>query len=703
MKIVSAALRNFKCLRSFEGTFERVNVIAGDNLEGKSSLLQALAFGMTGKLPGNLDEFITEGEKRMDVAIVLQGHDQALYEHATRVGGRSTERLLTIRSGSLPVETISGVAALSRLAEVLNPKTAFYGGISEQDEGTALVIKDEPSERKKRLKTMLGLDNIDAISDRMKGDLGALDVEYKATLKEKELQVGRTFRYLEIPEVPVVDILIQKVDQLKALRAKYDEQVRIRSRYELALVAWQANQDFAAQARVKAKGQQEIADALVEENMTSEEILRFEIQSRDAWTRLSQNKADKNANTERAGKIAKWDKDIQQISPGRRPRSTGRAGTDIEGDLDTAKGELKRIQHQINLVEAGKCGECERPFEDAASRLAQLLMDLPVSTARVKALTQEREDALASVAALQKWERENEKVIRLQGDIEAEKAAMVPLTGDTDSYESDARFAEAQLKQAREKFDRSQDRQRLLESAATLLQEAEKLAATPKPQEVSLPEPFNTESLDAGVAALETARGLVAEAARAKQHNAAVKLEEQEHHEKLADLTRRADTLAARVEVLKGSRKIVEDEFSAYLIDTSDKIVSGLMNDLFQAVHPYRWQFRLAQDNKRADFKYSEDGLKWRSMNVAGGLEKTLVALSTRVVQVILQGGGPMLLDEVDAALSPEHSQALFDKILSLPDIHQLFIVTHKLTLLEYLDNQYGAKIFQMGGYGHGS
>jgi len=59
MKINRLYVKNFKNIKEVEiDSFNRINVIVGDNGQGKSSILSALSFVFTGSLEEKMDQYI---------------------------------------------------------------------------------------------------------------------------------------------------------------------------------------------------------------------------------------------------------------------------------------------------------------------------------------------------------------------------------------------------------------------------------------------------------------------------------------------------------------------------------------------------------------------------------------------------------------------------------------------------------------------
>lgn len=73
MNIKSLNLTNFKLFKSEDFTFDKINIIHGENYSGKSTVLKAIIFGLYGEAQGTkLDRLISFDEKQTNVKLQLE-------------------------------------------------------------------------------------------------------------------------------------------------------------------------------------------------------------------------------------------------------------------------------------------------------------------------------------------------------------------------------------------------------------------------------------------------------------------------------------------------------------------------------------------------------------------------------------------------------------------------------------------------------
>ena len=94
MQILSVQMKNIKSHRDKEYTFSSgINVLSGPNGIGKSTIFEAVGYALFGvdarDFVGNIDRFVTIGEKRGEVKVVFQPGDDDIYQASRTVGANS--------------------------------------------------------------------------------------------------------------------------------------------------------------------------------------------------------------------------------------------------------------------------------------------------------------------------------------------------------------------------------------------------------------------------------------------------------------------------------------------------------------------------------------------------------------------------------------------------------------------------------------
>ena len=94
MQILSIHIKNIKSHRDKEYDFSSgINVLSGPNGIGKSTIFEAVGYALFGvdarDFVGNIERFVTIGEKKGEVKVVFQPGDDETYQASRTVGSNS--------------------------------------------------------------------------------------------------------------------------------------------------------------------------------------------------------------------------------------------------------------------------------------------------------------------------------------------------------------------------------------------------------------------------------------------------------------------------------------------------------------------------------------------------------------------------------------------------------------------------------------
>ena len=113
MQILSITLKNIKSHRDRELYFVKgINVLSGVNGVGKSTIFEAIGYALFGvdarDFVGNIDRFITIGEKKGAIAVTFATDDGEKYRVSRSVGAGSKWLLAKEIGSEFEVEDHSG-------------------------------------------------------------------------------------------------------------------------------------------------------------------------------------------------------------------------------------------------------------------------------------------------------------------------------------------------------------------------------------------------------------------------------------------------------------------------------------------------------------------------------------------------------------------------------------------------------------------
>ncbi len=171
MQILSVHLKNIKPHRDRKLNFVKgINVLSGSNGAGKSTILEAIGYALFGvdaqDFVGNINRFITIGEKRGEVTVTFIAYDGDRYMVSRSVGPASKWLLYRETGGSFEVEEHAGVTETeARIKGLLGltggrPLAEQYKLVIGpfQNEFLGPFIIKQPTRRQEAFDEILGID-----------------------------------------------------------------------------------------------------------------------------------------------------------------------------------------------------------------------------------------------------------------------------------------------------------------------------------------------------------------------------------------------------------------------------------------------------------------------------------------------------------------------------------------------------------------
>ena len=230
MQILSIQMKNIKSHRDKEFTFSPgINVLSGPNGIGKSTIFEAVGYALFGvdarDFVGNIDRFVTIGEKKGEVKVVFQPGDNETYQ-ASRTVGSNSKWLLARKIGeAFEVEDHANAEETqNRIKELLGldngrslaDQFKLVIGPFQNDFLGPFVIK-QPTKRQEAFDEILG---IDAWRKTYKGSKSLLDaVTHKIELIAAEVEAKQE-------QLEVLPDKKQELKDVKAARKDHSDKLK---------------------------------------------------------------------------------------------------------------------------------------------------------------------------------------------------------------------------------------------------------------------------------------------------------------------------------------------------------------------------------------------------------------------------------------------------------------------------------------------
>ena len=187
MRILAIRLKNIKSHRDAELTFAPgINVLSGPNGIGKSTIFEAIGYALFGvdaqSFVGNVERFLSIGEKKGEVAVTFQCDDGATYRVSRTVATPSKWLLARGQGGGFEVEEHKDAGETeARLKELLGLDngralaeqfTLVIGPFQHEFLGPFVI--PQATARRKKFDEILGIDSWRNTFDQTKGLASAI-------------------------------------------------------------------------------------------------------------------------------------------------------------------------------------------------------------------------------------------------------------------------------------------------------------------------------------------------------------------------------------------------------------------------------------------------------------------------------------------------------------------------------------------------
>jgi len=344
-----------------------INLIEGNNGEGKSSIFYAIEYLLTDNLNEKISEYVRWGCDKFLLEMYFTFDNDNYYIKVE--GEKSAKKELSINGELL----YKNSEATKKLAEIINPNIIRYSSISEQGK-TAQILFDTPANRLKKLKEILGIDKISDLCEEMKDEVNVKELEIKEADKEIKLLGERQYNFIDVPFVGVIDNLIIEKELLDKDKIIYEAQSRLYDIYTKDLSSYlNANKELEIYdvQIIKFKKQIEELEKLLKTVDSLDDIEKLNNQIIELEKEQIKQLNDDEKYVYKKDKIKKTRDGIvrnnellnqyqlRRISPCKY----------VEDDLNKAIDNyhntsfiIKQKQNEVLLAEQGKCPTCGQDF-----------------------------------------------------------------------------------------------------------------------------------------------------------------------------------------------------------------------------------------------------------------------------------------------------------------------------------------------------
>jgi DNA repair exonuclease SbcCD ATPase subunit len=172
----------------------------------------------------------------------------------------------------------------------------------------------------------------------------------------------------------------------------------------------------------------------------------------------------------------------------------------------------------------------------------------------------------------------------------------------------------------------------------------------------------------------------------------------------ITELQERNSEVIKQKDTYEEAYKIFDKDLPNFMSIKACAALQDNINDFIQNIFP-EYQVSLQASKKGCEFFYTVDKSivettkKNNSLintKMSSGFEKALLSLAFKISLARMYSCNCLFLDEADGAADEENTQVLYESIIDSGYFDQLFLITHKNNIKEFVVNNYQAQIFEV-------
>lgn len=700
-------LQNFRNINDISiEDFSPINVITGNNGQGKSSIVDAIIFCLTNTLQDKMEEYVQWGRKKASIYIEFSLHNH-IYDYRIEINKKGgTNRVLIIDNNDDEYYTKSD--AVKKLQEVIDPVLTLYSAISIQHRSTELLF-DTPANRLQKIKSLLRIDSIDEVVNSIKEDIKTNKDDISKLQGEIDALESQKFEYEVEPVLPSIDVNGYK-KEIKILEEEREEYTKKYGEYQTYLsevaqyTSAQKKLENAVDRKKELEGQikrlprydkhkhEDYLNSLYDLNNEINDLLNELSISKNIDSQIDTIEKELEALHPLRVKACEFDeKYLEDLA-----YETIKLGTDIE-----------TLEEKIKYAREGNCPVCGEPFKSSPEEFESKKNELQTELdKKVEELREGRSEYAAYIDA-----RDQNKLILEKRSMHEENLNHWKNEGSkhkgTADVETELDTKKLEKEEIQRTIEEMEIRKEKYEEVKSINAEIEKelfsiderikeLKEVKEPEKVEEPVQPDTDKLERLKDELNEYTYTLKEIKGVQERNEAVKKREKEVQDKIKKSKEKVHKLSSDNKLLKDVQKVISKDFTVYLINKASNLIKKNMNHFFSTAYSGKYEIEFEQYSSGIEFYFSSiEDEELHPVSMLSGYERQLFAISFRLALSKLQNLGILVLDEIDESGSAENSLKLYELLLNEP-IEQIFCVSHHPETVEYISNKSNAKAFEI-------
>lgn len=646
-------IKNFMSIDTLDMEFEgkQITAITGQNGSGKSSLLYAIAFAITG---------FRKGETLKDY--VKTGTDSATIHMEAILKGKPIIYDISITGAKKKSITTSREVVYDGKTYINSEYNEFISTYGLEDveslmfmfQGMNNIVNAKPIERANLLKKLFNFEFPDIVM-QLKEDMSAFKTDNikKEALKEElesqkyeELPLTR-----EIPEQAITE-WENRLEEIKALLVSLgdvDKDSLDKCQREISM----NNMDISSAQGNLTRDKSRLESLKREESRLQETVDSTNISELNERVELYQKQKDEHA--------------LIYEEKSKKYR-------ELYSDLNVLKHNLSELENHYNISKnGGVCHSCGQPIDK--DYLSNLIKD--IDTAKVEVSNKEKE------------------IKELDYDsTDSEGTYLSKMLLNATTSVNDYNYTLSQLEHVRreinaltdgitssnnnynlliEKKERLQNDWVSLQGKMELLDKKDKLLQEQK----SLQEEINY------------ARETHAKNLERYEYNKKIVESKKDRDNRVEELSHSINNLALDMDKVKQKIDIFDSKFPNYIVLQACKQLEDIINEIVQRVFPYfKVSLKLSKGGVNFFFTSESSDTDWIPVTMASGAQKSILNLAYFVALARLNNVSCIFLDEIDASMSAENAGLIYEFVSTIDYFDQVFFISHRKEAYEVVKSK---------------
>lgn len=718
MKLKSAEIINYRNLKRvfIKFTDNKIILITGDTGEGKSSIVEAIVYALTNTLKTKIEKCVRWG---CDCFIINIHFEHANKDFKLSIKGEkgASKELIVNDDIKNPIRNSAVDQYIKE--NILNPVITLYSCVALQGESSSILFENS-TPRLEKLKQIFGIDRINIIVENIKNDIKLNETEIQKLIAEKEALSNLKFD-LEIEP----DFDEDKYNSSKIVFAQLEKDKEVFNREKLLYIQYTKDLDSynEAQKSIKNCEAQNITfkndlegykeKLIVAEPYNEEEYKELIEKEKQISSQYEIVLRNISLNTEKNKKLGELQDrfNSQNFKREIRCNITEEHLMLAEDEISDLNYQIKDITKKIEFAQKGLCPTCGTKFEYDIVDLMEELTKVNNEKSEAENNYKKMTDELDLLHDIREY-NEKIKIIRdeIQKQIDELNSIEYTILSDNEikalereslSIADKIKILEFMQKTYIQSMKTNETIQKKISEIESniLVNEMniEFNRKIQKPAEFIFSVKFDDDQYEKIKSLIEHLEKVKNELIRIRQYNEKVKNDRNKTYILIGEKESKIESLRRKSTLKSGAQKIIEKEFSAYLIDQGSLYIKEKMNEFFkQAYGKYIIDFKQTENGKGIDFFYSEDGSHFAEVIQASGYEKEVLAIAFRKALNSLQNLGILFVDEIDSFASDTRSNQLFQSLLDDNDYNQIFIISHNESTKHLIESEYDSMILNV-------